>query len=209
MMHDDSNALPVVTRAGSGIAGLHRRDAVARVMQESGLLESPAPPAALRWIDTFLEAYGSEFELPGDCLPFVRALRAESVVLPALELERLRTRQVLFFLDTVSQYVDDQAELRGLAVETDLLEIAKEFGVGAADALRSVRMVLSARADGPPLDLLFVLLGHDRIMMRIGAVNSHLLHGRGLEPIAYGPDGKPFRVIETGRPDGPQGAPNA
>jgi hypothetical protein len=204
MMHDDSKALPFVNSAGFGSGSVvrDRRDAVAAAMRDDGLLESPAPPAALRWIDTFLEAYGGEFETAGDCLPFVRALRAESVVLPALELERLRTRQVLFFLDSVSQYVDDQPELRGIPVEADLVEIAKEFGVAAADAIRSVRMVLSARAEGPPLGLLFPLLGHDRIMMRIGAVNSHLLHGRGLEPIAYGPDGKPFRVIETGRPEG-------
>jgi hypothetical protein len=214
MMHDDLKALPFSTRAGldSGLAGRDRRDAVAAVMQDDGLLESPAPPAALRWIDTFLEAYGGDFEMAGDCLPFVRSLRAESVVLPALELERLRSRQLLFFLDTVSQYVDDQPELRGLRVEADLLEIAKEFGVAPADALASVRMVLSGREDGPPLALLFPLLGHDRIMMRIGAVNSHLLHGRGLEPIAYGPDGKPFRVIETERPalpDGAEGIPPA
>jgi hypothetical protein len=48
--------------------------------------------------------------------------------------------------------------------------------------------------------LLFPLLGHDRIMMRIGAVNSHLLHGRGLEPLAFGPDGKPFEPIRGRAP---------
>ena len=32
-------------------------------------------------------------------------------------------------------------------------------------------------------------------MIRIGAVSSHLLHGRGLEPIAFGPDGVPFETI--------------
>jgi len=31
--------------------------------------------------------------------------------------------------------------------------------------------------------------------MRIGAVNSHLLHGRGLEPIKYGPGGEPFQTL--------------
>jgi hypothetical protein len=58
-------------------------------------------------------------------------------------------------------------------------------------------MALTGKAAGPPLELLFPLLGHDRIMMRIGAVSSHLLHGRGLEPIKYGPDGEPFRTIEA------------
>ena len=76
--------------------------------------ERPAPPAALRWIETFLEAYGPGLATVGDALPLVRALRAEAVTIPALQLERLRSRQVLFFLDTVGQYVDDQPELRGL-----------------------------------------------------------------------------------------------
>jgi len=68
-------------------------------------------------------------------------------------------------------------------------------------------MALTGRADGPPLEQLFPLLGHDRIMMRIGAVNSHILHGRGLEPIAFGPGGTPFQTIRgvppaaTGEPE--------
>ncbi len=41
----------------------------------------------------------------------------------------------------------------------------------------------------------FPLLGHDRMLIRIGAVSSRLLHGRGLEPIKFGPDGKPFEPI--------------
>ena len=69
-------------------------------------------------------------------------------------------------------------------------------------------MALTGEADGPPLELLFPLLGHDRILMRIGAVNSQLLHGRGLEPIAFGPDGKPFEPIAADSkpaPDEPAG----
>ena len=93
-----------------------------------------------------------------------------------------------------------QPELRGIPVEADLREIATEFGLSAADAVWAVRMALTARNDGPPLELLFPLLGHDRIMMRIGAINSHLLHGRGLEPIRYGPGGVPFQTIEGTRP---------
>jgi hypothetical protein len=103
----------------------------------------------------------------------------------------------------VSQYVDDQAELRGLPVDADLLEIAKEFGIAPPDARYVVRMALTAREDGPPFALLFPLLGHDRIMMRIGAVNSHLLHGRGLEPIKFGPGGAPFEPIRGTRPSEP------
>ncbi len=130
-----------------------------------------------------------------DALEEVERLRRESVTIPALELERLRNRQVLFFLDAVSQYVDDQPELRELPVADDLSAIASEFGLTKADALGAVRMALTARHDGPPLALLFPLLGHDRIMIRIGAINSHILHGRGLEPIAYGPGGVPFETI--------------
>ncbi len=164
-------------------------------MQAAGLLEAPAPPAALRWIDTFLDAYGGSVVTLEDALAVVRELRAEAVIVPALPLERLRNRQVLFFLDTVSQYVDDQPELRGLEVTRHVGVIADEFGIAAADALWAVRMALTGREDGPALELLFPLLGHDRIMMRIGAVNSHLLHGRGLEPIKYGPDGRPFATL--------------
>jgi hypothetical protein len=200
MMSDDHTAPPFSTRVDPALGRAALRDAVGEAMQRTGLLETPAPPAALRWIETFCDAYGDGLETVADALPLVRALRAESVVVPALALERLRNRQVLFFLDTVSQYVDDQPELRGLPVDADLLEIAKEFGIAPDDARWAVRMALTAREDGPPFALLFPLLGHDRIMMRIGAINSHVLHGRGLEPIPYGPGGVPFRTIEAKRP---------
>ena len=49
-----------------------------------------------------------------DAVREVALLRAESAVIPALELERLRNRQVVFFLDAVAQYVDAQPELRQL-----------------------------------------------------------------------------------------------
>jgi hypothetical protein len=59
---------------------------------------------------------------------------------------------------------------------------------------------LTGQKTGPPLELLFPLLGHDRILIRIGAINSMLLHGRGLEPIQYGPGGVPFEPIRGTRP---------
>ncbi len=62
-------------------------------------------------------------------------------------------------------------------------------------------MALTGEKEGPPLELLFPLLGHDRMLIRIGAVSSRLLHGRGLEPIKFGPDGKPFETIESKRVD--------
>jgi hypothetical protein len=195
MIDNDTNAPPFTTRVDAALSPAELCDAVGEAMQRTGLLEVPAPPAALRWVETFVLAYRERLETVGDAIPLVRALRAEAVTIPALPLERLRNRQVLFFLDTVSQYVDDQPELRGIPVDADLLEIAKEFGISPDDARWAVRMALTARDDGPALELLFPLLGHDRIMMRIGAVNSHLLHGRGLEPIKYGPDGKPFRTL--------------
>lgn len=169
-------------------------------MQRAGLLEDPVPAAAWRWIDTLFAAYRDGLDSMSEAILVVRALRAEAVVVPALELEKLRSREVLFYLDAVSQYVDAQAELRDLPLSEDLMEIAKEFGLTSEDAFATVRMALTGQAEGVALPLLFPLLGHDRIMMRIGAVSSHLLHGRGLEPIKYGPDGKPFRAIHGTNP---------
>lgn len=169
-------------------------------MQKARLLERPAPEAALRWVATFVDAYGERAPLVADALAIVRALRAEAVLVPALELERLRNRQVLFFLDTVGQYVDDQPELRGLPLAHDLRAIAEEFGIATDDAMAAVRMALTGETSGVPLDLLFPLLGHDRIMMRIGALNSHVLHGRGLEPLAFGPGGVPFVTVSGTKP---------
>ncbi len=200
MTQIDLAAPPFTTRLRGDVPRERARDLLGEAMQLAGLLEIPAPPPALRWIETFLDAYPGAFETVGDALGTVRDLRDEAVVVPALALEKLRNRQVLFFLDTVSQYVDDQPELRGLALAHDLGEIAHEFGLAPADALWAVRMALTAREAGPPLELLFPLLGHDRIMMRIGAINSHLLHGRGLEPIGHGPGGVPFKTIEGTRP---------
>jgi hypothetical protein len=177
------------------------RDELAAAMQRWGFLEEPAPEAALRWIDLFIEAFGESAHSVDDARPYVAELRAEACVIPALELERLRTREVLFFLDTVGQYVDSQAELRGLPLEHDLRELAREFGIGEADAQYAVRMALTGKREGPPLELLFPLLGHDRILIRIGAVNSRLLHGRGLEPIKFGPGGQPFEPIRGSRPE--------
>jgi Anticodon binding domain len=176
------------------------RDALARAMQNAGLLETPAPAAALRWIETFIEAYPSQCEPVEAALPQVRALRAEAVIVPALELEKLRSRDVLFFLDAFGQYVDDQRELRGLPLEHDLREIAAEFGLTQAQARYAARMALTGEKEGAPLELLVPLLGHDRILIRIGAISSRLLHGRGLEPIKYGPDGRPFEPMRGEKP---------
>lgn len=173
---------------------------VAERMQRTRLLEDPIPDAAHRWIETFLDAYGDELHTLGDVLSVVADLRTESTTVPALELERLRNRHVLFFLDSVSQYVDAQPELRDLPLDNDLPAIASEFGIARKDAFETVRMALTGTHDGPPLVLLFPLLGHDRIMMRIGAVSSHILHGRGLEPIRYGPGGVPFETIQPQTP---------
>ncbi len=173
---------------------------IAQWMRDAGLLEDPAPEPAHRWIETFLDAFGDEVHTLGEAMHEVAKLRDEAVTLPALELERLRNRQVLFFLDAVAQYVDAQPELRGLPLSKDLPEIAKEFGIAKKDAFQAVRMALTGTHDGPPLTLLFPLLGHDRIMIRIGAVSSHILHGRGLEPIKYGPGGVPFETIQPAFP---------
>ncbi len=170
-------------------------------MQRAGLLEDPIPDAARRWIETFITAYETSALDEASAVAEVAALRAEAVVVPALELERLRNRQVVFFLDAVAQYVDAQAELRDLPLDHDLAAIADEFGIAHADAYAAVRMALTGKPEGPPLGALFPLLGHDRIMMRVGAISSHLLHGRGLEPIRFGPGGVPFETIQPARPD--------
>ena len=180
------------------------RDALAVAMQRAGLLEDPVPAPAERWIATFLEAYGERCATIDDAVREVALLRAEATIVPALELERLRNRQAVFFLDAVSQYVDAQPELRDLPLDADIPAIAAEFGIGPADALAAVRMALTGRAEGPPLNVLFPLLGHDRVMIRVGAISSRLLHGRGLEPIPYGPDGEPFATIETQKPAAPE-----
>jgi hypothetical protein len=177
------------------------RDQLKDAMHRWGFLETPAPDAALRWIDTFIDAYGDRLSAVDDAFPLVSTLRAEACVIPALELERLRTRNVLFFLDSVGQHVDHLPELRGLAIDHDLAAIGSEFGISSDDAVAAVRMAITGEKSGPPLDLLFPLLGHDRILIRIGAVNSKLLHGRGLEPIAFGPDGKPFEPIKSEKPE--------
>ena len=176
---------------------------MAQAMQRHGLLEEPVPDPARRWIETFLDAFGSELHSLREAAAEVAKLREESVIVPALELERLRNRQVLFFLDAVAQYVDGQPELRGLPLGNDVPAIADEFGIGHEDAFAALRMALTGSYDGPPLSLLFPLLGHDRIMIRIGAISSHVLHGRGLEPIAFGPGGVPFETIQATRPAEP------
>lgn len=173
---------------------------LAAAMQRTGLLEDPIPAAAERWIETFIAAYGAEALTVDAALHEVARLRDEATVIPALELERLRNRQVVFFLDGIAQYVDAQAELRDLPLASDIPAIADEFGIAHGDAFAAVRMALTGRKDGPPLELLFPLLGHERIMIRVGAVSSHLLHGRGLEPIAYGPGGVPFQTIQPQKP---------
>ena len=147
--------------------------ALAGEMRQWGLLEDPAPPAALRWIETFLEAYGCELSGYEDAQIRVAALRAEATMIPALELERLRTREVLFFLDSVAQYVDAQPELRGLPLKHDLDAIAQEFGLSAQDAAAAVRMALTGEKTGPSMELIFRLLGHDR--------NSHSHRGGQLK----------------------------
>ena len=200
-MNHDQRKLPLLDRPiARTLSRAELCDGLRQVMQQAGFLEDPPPPAALRWIDTFVDAYGVRLERLRDALPLIAALRAEAAPVPALALERLRSRNVIFFLDTVGQYVDDQPELRDLPLERDVPEMAREFGLERVDAEWALRVALTGEEDGPPLDLLFPLLGHDRILLRIGAISSHLLHGRGLEPIKFGPDGKPFAPLGSVKP---------
>ena len=52
---------------------------LAAAMQSWGFLENPPPEAALRWLDTFLDAYGEELATLEQARPLVAALRAEGV----------------------------------------------------------------------------------------------------------------------------------
>ena len=175
-------------------------DELAAAMQRWGFLETPAPDAALRWIATFLEAYGENVAAVDDAFALVEALRAEACTIPALELERLRSRDAVFFIDAVGQYVDDQPELRDLPLARR--PAGDRCGIRHRPRRCARRGAHGAdrKAEGPPLELLFPLLGHDRILIRAGAVSSKLLHGRGLEPIAFGPDGAPFEPLRGQRP---------
>ena len=123
-------------RAARAAARALPRAADRRRCSAARLLEQPVPDAAQRWIDTFIDAYGDEVHTLGDALEAVAALREEAVTIPALELERLRNRQVLFFLDAVAQYVDAQPELRGLPLADDLPVIASEFGIAQKRRVR-------------------------------------------------------------------------
>ncbi|MGH7709258.1 MAG: hypothetical protein ACREM6_15295 [Vulcanimicrobiaceae bacterium] len=191
------------TSGAAGPPAVVRRERLAAAMLQAGFFAHDGgviPAAADRWIANFVDAFGALCDRPADALVEVAKLRAEAPPIPALELERLRNRQVLFFLDTIGQYVDAQPELLDLPLAQDIPAMAREFGIAEQDALAALRMALTGEPDGPRLELLFPLLGHDRIMLRIGAVASHLLHGRGLEPIRFGPDGQPFAPIEGTAP---------
>ena len=127
------------------------REEIAEAMMRTGFFgdDEAVPQPAWLWIDTFIEAYRDHgVRTPEEALREIAALRAESVIVPALELERLRSRQAIFYLDAVGQYVDDQPELRGLPLSHDLLEIAKEFGLTPDDALWAVRMALTGQSEG-------------------------------------------------------------
>ena len=54
--------------------------ALAEAMQRAGLLERPAPPAAERWIETFIEAYSAKIETAEAALDVARALRAGALL---------------------------------------------------------------------------------------------------------------------------------
>jgi hypothetical protein len=190
---------PTSTRRRAGVNADDAREAIRLKRCSARAPRDPGPAGALRWIETFSEAYGAVEPRRRSAPDRARAARRGRVV-PALELERLRNRQVLFFLDTVGQYVDAQPELRGLPLDDHLAEIAEEFGIEPATRAGGVRMALTGEA-GPPLELLFPLLGHDRIMMRIGAISSTCCTAAASNRSAYGPDGKPFETpaLPTGK----------
>ncbi len=87
MMHAfDPSVRPFTVRVTPALTPADLRDLVGEAMQIAGLLERPAPPAALRWIETFLEAYRGRLTAVADAPSLVAGLRAESVIVPALQL---------------------------------------------------------------------------------------------------------------------------
>ena len=173
-------------------------DELAAAMQRWGFLEDPAPARRVT-LDRrrFSKRTANGVTTVDDALPLVAALRAESCTIPALELgaAALARRAVLHRLGRA---------VRRRSARTARSSARSAILPAIADGVRHRRATTRsprcawrspARAEGPPLELLFPLLGHDRILIRIGAVSSKLLHGRGLEPIAFGPDGAPFEPI--------------
>jgi len=174
--------------------------------EEAGLVhlvEGDAFPAGFeKWVSTFIDAYGEGLETIGDAIPIARALRAETVVIPARRLEELRDRNVLYYLDSVRQYVYDidrerarqgVRTLHDLPLSQDLPVLAAEYGIKKKDAFRYVRLALTGEDHGPPLNLLFPLLGAARIDIRLAEATRHILHGRGLEKIEFDERGRPVR----------------
>ena len=84
-MHESDTSPTRFHAPAAGATPERALEDVRLAMQRAGLLEDPAPPAALRWIETFLEAFGDRLSAPADAVPIVRALRAEAAVVPALE----------------------------------------------------------------------------------------------------------------------------
>ncbi|HVA38258.1 MAG TPA: glutamate--tRNA ligase [Candidatus Dormibacteraeota bacterium] len=167
------------------------------------LAEGDAFPAGFeRWVSTFVDAYGEGLETAADAVPIARDLRAESAVIPARRLEELRDRNVLYYLDSVRQYVFDVDReraregirtLHDLPLSQDLPVLAAEYGLKKKDAFRYVRLALTGEEHGAPLNLLFPLLGAARIDIRLADATRHVLHGRGLEKIEFDERGRPVR----------------
>jgi len=84
------------------------------------------------------------------------------------------------FVGTLDTHADDAHRLEhrldrlahGKLPRIALAEIADEFGISREDALWAVRMALFGESEGPPLELLLPLLGHDCIMLRVGAMGN-------------------------------------
>ena len=79
--------------------------------------------------------------------------------------------------------------------------IAGEFGIAPADATWAVRVALTEQRDGAAARIAVSAArtrsDHDAHRRR----RSHVLHGRGLEPIRYGPGGVPFETIAVKEAD--------
>ncbi|MDE2571204.1 MAG: hypothetical protein KGM44_01615, partial [bacterium] len=188
---------------------LPRAELEGRIIQalgEAGLVQVVAgdafPAGFERWVATFVEAYGEGLEAIADAVPIARRLREESVVIPARRLEELRDRNVLYYLDSVRQYVFDADRRRAhegvhtlhdLPLSQDLPVLAAEYGLKKKDAFRFVRLALTGEEHGAPLNLLFPLLGAARIDIRLADATRHILHGRGLERIEFDERGRPIR----------------
>ncbi|MBV8151708.1 MAG: glutamate--tRNA ligase [Candidatus Eremiobacteraeota bacterium] len=122
------------------------------------------------WLETFLDAYGEELQTIEQARPHMAALLAEAAPVAPLEAERLHDPPVVALLEALDEYVAGHEDLHGLPLSRDIPALGERSGVAKKEAYHCVRLALSGQQQGPPLVLLFPLLGRERILRRLDAL---------------------------------------